>query len=452
MAEPERRRPGWWSVRVRVTAVASLVVFVVLAGAAFAVVTAQERILVDNQKEGLVRAATDLLAASDRGEAGGVLAGFGDDDAAYLVVDERGDVVAASANVGDGAALAELAPARGSVTRQVESLRGDDARFLVHAEVVERPSGTRRIVLAASLDDIEEATDALRNAFIVVVPLLTVALATLLWAVVGRSLRPVEAIRAEVESIGGDGLDRRVPVPPGDDEVARLALTMNGMLERIEESADRQRQFVADAAHELRTPLTRMRTELEVDLAHPSGADPAATEASVLAEVEGLQRLVADLLDLARTDERARIATRPVRLDQLVAEVVDAARPRTTVEMQTRLDPITVLGDAKALRRVVSNLLDNAVRHGSERVTLTLRTTNGFAELAVADDGPGIPPAEAERIFERFSRLDAARTRDDGGTGLGLAIARAIAQTHGGTVAVDVEHVGGARLVARLPI
>ncbi len=451
MAEPEPRRPGWWSVRVRVTAVASLVVFVVLAGAAFAVVRAQERILVENQKEGLEQAAADLLAATDRGEAGGVLAGFGDDDAAYLVLDERGDVVAASANVGDGAALAELAPARGSVTRQVESLLGDDARFLVRAEVVEGPSGARRIVVAASLDDIEEATDALRNAFIVVVPLLTVALATLLWVVVGRSLRPVEAIRAEVEGIGGDGLDRRVPVPPGDDEVARLARTMNGMLERIEEAADRQRQFVADAAHELRTPLTRMRTELEVDLAHPSGADPAATEVSVLAEVEGLQRLVADLLDLARTDGRARIATRPVALDQLVAEVVDAARPGTTVAMETRLDPITVLGDAEALRRVVANLLDNAVRHGSERVILTLRATNGFAELAVADDGPGIPPAEAERVFERFTRLDAARTRDDGGTGLGLAIARAIAEAHGGTVAVDAEHVGGARLVARLP-
>ena len=109
-------------------------------------------------------------------------------------------------------------------------------------------------------------------------------------------------------------------------------------------------------------------------------------------------------------------------------------------------------GDAPALRRLVGNLLENAVRHGSDCVVLTLRAEHEFAELAVTDDGPGIPPAEAERVFERFTRLDPARTRDDGGAGLGLAIARAVAEAHGGTIAVDVEHVGGARLVARLPI
>ena len=325
MPGAELRRPGRWSVRVRVTAVASLVVLVVLAAAAFAVVRAQERTLLENQKEALGRAAADLLAATDEGEAGGVLAGFGDDDAAYLVLDDQGNVMAASANAGDGAAPRRTGAGRGSVTRQVESLPFDGARFLVRAEVVDGPGGRRTVVVAATLDDIEEATVALRNAFTVVVPVLTMALAALLWVVVGRSLRPVEAIRAEVEDIGGQGLDRRVPVPPGDDEVARLARTMNGMLERIEKAADRQRRFVADAAHELRTPLTRMRTELEVDLAHPAGADPVATEASVLAEVEGLQRLVVDLLDLARSD--AAIATQPVALDRLVAEVVEAARP-----------------------------------------------------------------------------------------------------------------------------
>ncbi len=429
---------------------ASLVVLVVLAAAAFAVVRAQERTLLENQKEALGRAAADLLAVTDEGEAGGVLAGFGDDDAAYLVLDDQGNVMAASANAGDGAALARLAPVSGSVTRQVESLPFDGARFLVRAEVVDRPGGRRTVVVAATLDDIEEATVALRNAFTVVVPVLTMALAALLWVVVGRSLRPVEAIRAEVEDIGGHGLDRRVPVPPGDDEVARLARTMNGMLERIEKASDRQRRFVADAAHELRTPLTRMRTELEVDLAHPGSADSVATEASVLAEVEGLQRLVVDLLDLARSD--AAIAPQSVALDRLVVDVVEAARPDATTAIETMVDPVTVKGDAPALRRLVGNLLENAVRHGSDCVVLTLRAEHEFAELAVTDDGPGIPPAEAERVFERFTRLDPARARDDGGAGLGLAIARAVAEAHGGSIAVDVEHVGGARLVARLPI
>ena len=323
----------------------------------------------------------------------------------------------------------------------------------MRAEVVDGPGGRRTVVVAATLDDIDEATVALRNAFTVVVPVLTVALAALLWVVVGRSLRPVEAIRAEVEGIGGEGLDRRVPVPPGDDEVARLARTMNGMLERIEAAADRQRRFVADAAHELRTPLTRMRTELEVDLAHPAGADPAATEASVLAEVEGLQRLVVDLLDLARTDAGAAIATaarrarpaggrggrgRPARRHHGDR---DDARPGHGAGRRR--------GPPAARRQPPRQRRPPRVR---PRASSPSRPTTGSPSWRSTDDGPGIPPAEAERVFERFTRLDAARARDDGGTGLGLAIARAIAEAHGGTVAVDPQHVGGARLVVRLPI
>ena len=173
------------------------------------------------------------------------------------------------------------------------------------------------------------------------------------------------------------------------------------MLERIEAAADRQRRFVADAAHELRTPLTRMRTELEVDLAHPAGG-PDGHRASVLAEVEGLQRLVIDLLDLARTD--AATIAQPVALDRLVLEVVESARPGTeTVIETTMLDPVAVIGQEGALRRLVANLVDNAVRHGSDHVILTLHAEAGIAELAVTDDGPGIPPVDAERIFERFT-------------------------------------------------
>jgi signal transduction histidine kinase len=202
------------------------------------------------------------------------------------------------------------------------------------------------------------------------------------------------------------------------------------MLDRLSHAAERQRRFVADAAHELRTPLARIRTQLEVDRAHPGTADPAATSASVLAETERLQRLVDDLLLLARSDAGApdlRDAG-PVDLDEVV---LDQARGRPLVD-GTGVVPVQVAGERVQLGRAVANLLDNAVRHARTRVTVTLTEEDGAAVLTVADDGPGIPAAARETIFERFTRLDEARAVDAGGAGLGLAIAREIAERHGG--------------------
>ena len=269
------------------------------------------------------------------------------------------------------------------------------------------------------------------------------------WSV-GRCVRSRRSA-AEVEGIGGEGLDRRVPVPPGDDEVARLARTMNGMLERIEAAADRQRRFVADAAHELRTPLTRMRTELEVDLAHPAGADPAATAASVLAEVEGLQRLVDDLLDLARTDAGASIDRGPSRSTGWWPRW---SRPRPGAEPVDRDDARSGHGGRRrrarcAARRPTS--LDNAVRHAG-RVDVTLRA-EGEVRRAGGHRRRPRHPAGGRRAGVRALHpprhgAHPRRRRHRPRPG----IARAVAEAHGGTVAVDLDHVGGARLVARLPI
>jgi signal transduction histidine kinase len=246
-------------------------------------------------------------------------------------------------------------------------------------------------------------------------------------------------------------LDRRVPEPPTTDEIARLAHTMNAMLDRLARAAERQRRFVADAAHELRSPLARVRAELEVDAAHPASADQAATATSVLDQTLGLQRLVDDLLLLARED--AGIATPaqfvPVDLDDVAAAVVRLRQDPRIVARD--LAPVQVLGSRNQLERVVANLLDNAVRHARERIVLTLAARGSAAELTVSDDGPGIPAADAERIFERFTRLDDARSARDGGAGLGLAIARDIAERHGGSLTLDPAVSGGARFVLRLP-
>jgi signal transduction histidine kinase len=228
---------------------------------------------------------------------------------------------------------------------------------------------------------------------------------------------------------------------------------MNAMLDRVESATARQQRFAADASHELRSPLTRIRAELEVDLAHPEQADLAATHRSVLEDATQLQRLVDDLLHLARVDAGAVSNRRePVDLDDIVLR--DARRLRADGRVQIDISGVSAAqlrGDADELARAVRNLTDNAVRHATSTVTLTLAEHGGRAVLTVADDGPGIPPAEQERIFERFARLDDARNADTGGTGLGLAITRDIVERHHGTIEIDSDHAPGARFRITLP-
>jgi signal transduction histidine kinase len=296
----------------------------------------------------------------------------------------------------------------------------------------------------------------LLRSLLVAVPASTAVLAGLVWLLVGRVLRPVEAIRTQVDTISASRLDRRVPEPPTADEVARLAHTMNAMLDRLAGSAEQQRRFVADAAHELRSPLARVRAELEVDRAHPAVADLPVTHASVLAETVRLQQLVDDLLLLARGDAGALDIARavPVDLDDVVEQQAAARRGTGGPRIETRgVAPVQVLGNGAQLGRAVGNLLDNAVRHARATVTVTLDGgTDGAAVLTVADDGPGVPPDAHEVVFERFTRLDDARSARDGGTGLGLAIARDIAERHGGTLTLADDGSPGARFVLRLPV
>ena len=229
---------------------------------------------------------------------------------------------------------------------------------------------------------------------------------------------------------------------------------MNDMLERVDDAAQRQRRFVADASHELRSPLTRIRTELEVDLAHPDQADLLATHASVLDETIGLQRLADDLLLVARADEGdvGEPRREPVDLDDIVLRVARRLRADDRVRVDlTGVGAGRVVGDPDLLARLVGNLADNAVRHAPSAVDLRSgRATTARSCSPSHDDGPGVPAAERERIFERFARVDGARSPSTGGTGLGLAIARDIAEQHGGTLVLDPTATG-ARFVLTLP-
>ncbi|MEV7183786.1 ATP-binding protein [Kitasatospora sp. NPDC093102] len=286
------------------------------------------------------------------------------------------------------------------------------------------------------------------------VPVAALLVALTAWLATSRALRPVEAIRAELAEIGEYRLDRRVPVPRSGDELTRMARTTNATLDRLERSAVQQQRFVADASHELRSPIAALRTNLEVSLAHPERTDwPAATR-EALTSVERLQQLTEDLLFLARGSHPGAAGQfTAVDLSAVLRELADQYRPVLGARIALRVDApeaVLVRGSRIRLHRLVRNLLDNAQRHAAAEVVLSARQTAHGCVLEVRDDGPGVPPEDRERIFEPFTRLDEARSRDAGGSGLGLAIAADIATRHGGTLRV-AHAPRGARFVLELP-
>ncbi len=328
-------------------------------------------------------------------------------------------------------------------TADVDGTVGDYRFAVVEAKDSRGEKATVRA--GSALAPERDAVGSVRDAMLIGLPLLLVVVAAVTWLVTRRALRPVEGIRAEMAAItASTDLSRRVPEPAARDEIARLARTTNETLAALEASVERQRRFVADASHELRSPIASLRTQLEVAVAHPELLDvPGA-----VADTVRLQRLAADLLLLARLDAGERPAD--ARVD-LAAMVREESSQRVGDRIPVRVGEsgsVEVAGSRSQLGRVLGNLLDNAQRHAASSVRVDVVRAGEWAVLRVEDDGPGVPEAERERIFERFVRLDDARARDDGGAGLGLAIARDVAVRHGGTLAVRE----GAVFELRLPV
>ncbi|MEW1952662.1 HAMP domain-containing sensor histidine kinase [Terrabacter sp. NPDC080008] len=301
------------------------------------------------------------------------------------------------------------------------------------------------VVAAASTADIEQSASTVRWLLLAIFPLLLLALALIAWRVIGAALAPVESLRRGAERIDDPSSEReRLPVPPTGDEISALATTLNAMLDRIATARRKQRAFVADAAHELRSPLASMRTQLEVAQRLGEGG---RLPGEVLPDVDRLSALVDDLLLLARGDDAGTAGgTAPSR----PAATVDVQRVVTGVAERYRAARVPVRAPvahpgarldasiaAEDLTRAVTNLVDNAVRHARSAVTLEVRNGAGHVVVVVTDDGHGIPEADRERVFDRFTRLDEARDRDSGGTGLGLAITRALVRRWGGDVLLE---------------
>jgi signal transduction histidine kinase len=438
------------SIRFRITALATSVVAIMLITAGTVLVLVQQSFLTNNLDMALEQRADDIEALLEAGSPPDELAQSGTEGFAQLV-GEDGEVIAASPNLVPGPPLPVEVPSDGTESIQtIEGLEVDDDLFRVLSRDID---GMGLLHVGRTYDEVSESVTALVSSLVVVVPAVTALLAVLVWLLVGRTLRPVEAIRAEVADIGSTHLNRRVPGTQSGDEIDRLAGTMNEMLERLETSVVRQQRFVADASHELRNPLTRIRSALEVQIASGQPPHPGFLE-DVLEEVVGLQHMTEDLLYMARADAGySHPAPKGLDLDDLVirnARTVKS-RERVTIDL-SHVSAAHVRGDAGQLSRALRNLLANAERHASQQVRLGLVEDDGYAVLTVADDGPGVPADQQEVIFERFARLDESRNADSGGTGLGLAIAREIAESHGGSLRLVPGANSGATFELKIPL
>ena len=444
------------SLRLRITAVATLVVGVAMAAVAGGIVWAVEHRLEGRARDDVTLSLEHAADQLRQGELDRLRLAAGPGAAPHVevfdpegrVLFRREDTAMAPAEVRALAPPPVPLPPGGPVLLQAPAagLAGTD--MLLGYRAVSTPDGVFTVVAANPLTEVIRGVDSVVQALMFAMPALLAVVAGLVWLLVGRALRPIEAMRREVEDITHSTLDRRVEHPGTGDEVGRLAGTLNGMLDRLHDAVRRQREFVSDASHELRSPLASVRTMVEVSLRDPVRTDWAGLGQEVLSETARLEELVDDLLLAARLEEGA------LRLEELDFDALvqaECRRARDGAAIQTRLTPARVRGDAAQLRRAVSNLLDNAVRHAASSVVVTLRRRSGELVLTVDDDGPGIAGPERERVFQRFARAQEGRERRSGGAGLGLALVRRVAEAHGGSATADEAPGGGARLVLALP-
>ena len=447
-----RRAPGRGSVRTQTTLVAAGVVALVLVISAVGLTGLVRHRLVDAERVAARVRADDVVALARTGRLPNPLAYPGEESGATQVLDSKGTVIDATGNLEDEPALSELRPDVGDHESEIltDVPLEDDDRYVIVATTAEVSGDNLTVLAAASLESADDTVETLWRTFLWGIPLLTLLVAGTTRLLVARALRPVGAITDEVADITQADLHRRVPQPASTDEIARLASTMNDMLARLESSSTRQQRFVADASHEMRSPLASSRAVLEVAALHPGSVDDlVAAIGDSLIDHQRLETLVSDLLMLARLDG-SQTAIRRVATDvEALTRTVIERRIEPAVEF-AGVGPAIVLADGPQLDRVLTNLLDNAARHRRSRTAVAVTAARPTVEITVDDDGPGIAEADRQRVFEPFTRLDAARTADQG-TGLGLAIVAEIVGDLGGRVRVDDSPLGGARLVVSLP-
>jgi two-component system OmpR family sensor kinase len=377
-------------------------------------------------------------------------------DLLVVVLDSKGRILCSLGDIERGSA--PRVPAftyRDSTKRQsteVITVRSRDgqSRWRIHPNAV--PSKHRTVVTAISLSEADATVSRLGKISLATSLVLLALTGVGGYLLTGVGLRPLRRIETTAERIAAGDLSERVPTVSSATEVVRLSKALNGMLSQIEgafaertASEQRLRQFIADASHELRTPIATIRGHAEL---YRTGVARSQTDvAMVLGRVESEARrvgtLVEDMLLLARLDQARPMERAPIDMLAITAETLIDARARQPArklrlvpELDESSEPPVVVGDEARLRQVMTNLISNALMHTPESapVTVRIRTSNGFAHVAVEDQGPGMPDTAVDRVFQRFYRRDTGRSREQGGTGLGLAIVQALITAHGGTV------------------
>jgi heavy metal sensor kinase len=370
------------------------------------------------------------------------------------IIEAGGDVTVARRPIVGRSGLARAAS--GAVVRASTDLGRDHEAFRV---LTVRIGTSRRVlVVAESLEQVDRSAHRLLVLMLLAGPAVLAAAGAGGWGLARKALHPVSTMTEEAAAIGVDRLDERVAVPRTSDEIERLGRTLNAMLDRLERGVAEKRGFLADASHELRTPLAVMRAEIDVSL-RSDDVSPAAREVleSSAEEVDRMTAIVEDLLTLARIDEgRMRLLREPIALSSVAEDVAGKLRPlaeERRIILDVSGDGAVVTGDRERLRQAVMNLVDNALKytHPGGWVHISVWHRHRQSGLTVTDSGPGIPPETLPQVFERFVRVDHARSRSAGGSGLGLAICREIVEAHGGSVWAESDLGHGSSFSVSLP-
>ncbi len=449
----------WWerqSLRARLTLLATaLFSFAVITGAVLLLVL-QRQALTRVLDQSANKTASDIAKLFGSGKQPTTLPPTSGGITAVQVVDSGDFVLAASPGADRHTAL--VTPSELEAVRDGDRLTINSTTSDARLRVVGRKLGSRTVLVSTDVTRVDDSLRVLSRAALIGSPLAVLLMALASYGVAALTLRPVAALRHGAADITAAGLAKqRLPVPSAQDEIHRLAVTLNAMLDRIDSATSRQRTFVGDAAHELRSPLASLRVQLEVAQRLGPTADWDGLIDDVLVDVARLDRLVEDLLTLARLDESGTLARHdPVPLDELIQEVV-AGYGHDRVPVNAITEPAMTTGDAEALRRVAINLINNAVRYAATAVEVSVtpgkQGGKAVVRIIVTDDGPGIPESERARVFDRFYRVQESRSRTSGGTGLGLPIVRDIVRNHGGSVRLAAREDGrpGLRAVVVLP-
>jgi signal transduction histidine kinase len=449
-ADRFRRRFG---LRMRVTTVAVVTVGIALAVSAVLLVGLVRSRLDTAATTAATLRARDVAALAEAGALPSTLALPGEESAFVQVIDESGAVIASTGNIDGEPAVSTAKPSRTMplvLTIPIDPL--DQTNMRVIALNSTTSAGAVTVYAGESLENADGTTAAVITVLAIGLPLLVVVVAAVTWWAVGRTLRPVRRITRTMADITASDLHRRVPVPPAFDEIGELAVTVNETLARLDTSVEQQRRFVADASHELRGPLAALRADLEISVTHPERTAWRDVARDTLSDVERLQHLTEDLLLLARLDSHQQRPLQQVDLAEVVNEAVGGIR-RDDIDVNVvGADSSAVVeGDPEQLHRMMRNLVHNAEEHAEHRITITLTKQAATVQLQVADDGPGVPADVRDIVFERFVRVDSARTRDTGGTGLGLAIVADVVASHHGSITVTDGDPHGATFIVELP-